>query len=526
MRQAMPWSRLPWHPILFAVVVVVGPWADSAVSPYSAIRALGVTVSGAIILTALLAIVLRSAMVGAIATSSLVAVLWTKHPIEFAIDSAERMSMLLAAVWAGLIMLAGLLVIRILITVLPRITIAGLTSVLNRTSSLLLLATVIFALVNGRVVQALPDLEQGQSLSSWQDDPSNATTPTKPNFYFILLDGYPRADVLGYVFDLDTSPFLDDLKERGFVVAAESHSDYLWTHLSLPSTLNMEYVENIPAMRAVIDGNAPRQPTLRRAVADNRAFDLLHEQGYATVAVAPGFEEVVARQADVYVDGGQMNEFELSLLSSTFAGDVMNFIAADFASAQQRNRILANLDALPAIATVADEHAPAFVFAHIPAPHQPTVFGEAGIPLSVPISKHFFADNPSERGENRDEFIARYRSQLPYLNAQILEAVDGILVNSTRPPVIILWADHGSESMADWLVTQPGDADPVQLLERTGTFFAALTPNHTNVFPNDISPVNILRFVFDTYLGTDLGAAIPPDDGGQIPPVDASVLQP
>ena len=63
------------------------------------------------------------------------------------------------------------------------------------------------------------------------------------------------------------------------------------------------------------------------------------------------------------------------------------------------------------------------------------------------------------------------------------------------------------------------------MLERTGNFFAAITPGREDVFPDDISPVDLFRLLFDAYYDTDYGRATPPEDGGKVPPVDASVLE-
>jgi hypothetical protein len=129
-----------------------------------------------------------------------------------------------------------------------------------------------------------------------------------------------------------------------------------------------------------------------------------------------------------------------------------------------------------------------------------------------------------ERREDPTEFNERYRAQLPYLNELILTAVDGVLEHSSEPPVVLLFADHGSASRTDWNQTNPYTVDPTILLERTGTLFAALTPGHVGLYPDDISPTDMLRLLFDAYFGTDYGRALPPTDGGQIPPVDASVF--
>lgn len=368
------------------------------------------------------------------------------------------------------------------------------------------------------------DLGQGADLAAWESSEGTGTrTADEPNIYVILLDGYPRADALEYAFGLDNSPFTSALAQRGFNVATASHSDYLWTHVSVPSALNMDYVENVPAMADVNDGRAPRQPTLRWTIADNPAFDDARAHGYTPIAVGSGFEEVAPRLADVYVDGGQLNEFEISLLNQTFLSDILEVVAPDFASAQQRDRIRYNLGVLPQIASAARD--PVMVFAHVPAPHQPTVFGAGGSPVAVPLTRAYFADSPLERGEDPTEFADRYRAQLPYLNELVLDAVDGILAASDTPPVIILFADHGSASAVDWNSPEAADADPARLLERTAAFFAALTPGHPDAFPNDISPVDIFRLLSDAYFGTDYGRATPPENGGQVPPVDESVFR-
>lgn len=509
-------GRLPWHPVLFAAVIVLTAWLDAAVSPFAAFRSLGVAVLLALALTAVLGLLLRSAALGGIAASAAIGLLWSRQLIDAAIELGARMGAL-AAAWAVLIGLAAVLVARLAFRARGRMSRERVTLVLNQAGLLLLLAALGLGVVRGRMAAVADDLSQGGPLGS--QPPALGPGPA---MYLVLLDGYPRADVLRYAFGIDNSPFTDALAERGFSVATASHSDYLWTHVSVPSALNLAYVEHIPAMLEVMEGRAPRQPTLRTTVADNVAFEVARQHGYVTVAVGSGFEEVAARRAAVYVDGGQLNEFEISLLNSTFSADVLNLVAPDFAAAQQRDRIRYNLDALGDIA--AANLGRSFVFAHVPAPHQPTVFGADGAPLTVRLSPAFFADSPSERNEDAAEFADRYRAQLPYLNGLVLEAIDAILAASPEPPVIVLFADHGSASVVDWNSTQPDEADPARLLERTGTLFAALTPGRTNVFPDDVSPVDMVRLLFDAYLGTDYGRAIPPAGGGQIPPVDSSVL--
>ena len=514
-------ERLPLHPLLIATAFVLTAWFDAAVSPYAAFRPMAVAIVVGSLLTGIGALVTRSWQLGGIAATVVIAGLWSRQLIDAALGIIGRAGPIVGLVWIGL--LAAVVALLAYVVRRRRWTRDDVTGFLNVGGTLLLVLTIGFGFVSGRLPALGGDLRQGVPLDAWSSRTDDASSATSPDMYVILLDGYPRDDVLEYAFDIDNTAFLDGLAERGFSVAEAAHSDYLWTHVSVPSALNLAYVEQIPAMLAYIEGRATRQPTLRHVVSDNQAFAIAREHGYDAVAVASGFEEVAPRQADVYVDSGNLNEFEISLLTSTFAGAFVNAVAPDFGSGQLRERIHAVLDVLPEIASTRDRP-PGFVFAHVPAPHQPVVLGADGAPIVVPLTDAWFADSPGERGEDPDEFIARYRAQLPYLNDLVLHAIDAIVAASEAPPVIVLFADHGSASVVDWNKTDPAEADPARLLERTGILFAALTPDREDVFPDDISPVDMFRLLFDAYVGTDYGRATPPDNGGHVPPVDASVL--
>ncbi|MDQ4035540.1 MAG: hypothetical protein M3153_06380 [Chloroflexota bacterium] len=510
--------------MLFTASLVIGFWLDTVVSPYAAFRSLLVGVAAAATVTLLLTMLLRSRDRAGIAASGLIGILYSKHLVEIVSDLQRRVEPWLFALWTAMVVAALGLTGRLLLKTARSWTRSKMNYVLNRVSILLLAATIGTGIVSGGLAHGVDDLGQGMSLDeALRLGSASSTSSNDPDVYLVLLDGYPRVDVLDHAFEIDNRPFVDALEERGFAVATESHSDYLWTQQSLTSMLHMAYIEDIPRFMDVLERRAPYHPTLRRLVNSNPVFDLARVNGYQIVATGAGFEQVALRDADVYVDGGHLNEFEIKLLTSTFLGDMLAVVAPDLASGAHRDRIEFELRALGEIAA-AERTAPRLVFAHIPAPHQPTVFRRDGSPVTVPISRHFYADSPQERGEPADEFVRRYGDQLEYLNQRIMETVDAIVANSNRPPVIVLWADHGSASRVDWLVTAAADADPDIVLERTGTLFAALTPGRTGVFPNDVSPASIFRYLADRYFGTDYGRATPPFAGGHVPPVDSSAL--
>ena len=123
-----------------------------------------------------------------------------------------------------------------------------------------------------------------------------------------------------------------------------------------------------------------------------------------------------------------------------------------------------------------------------------------------------------------DQFNAEYRDHLSYLNELILTSLDEVLAGSDTPPVVVFFSDHGSASAVDWTATQPEDADPKRLAERTGSFLAAVTPGKTDVFPDDPSPASLFRYLYDAYFATSYGRAVPPNGGGQIEPIDPSIF--
>jgi hypothetical protein len=517
----MRWTTIPWHPVLLVAVIVIGFWMDAIVSPFAAFRGLVIGLVGAALLTVVMSLVLRNRHAGGLAVTALIAVLYSKHLVRLIADVGPQMPLPVLVLWL-LAMLAGAaLISRIVIRAASRLDWPSTTSLLNRIAVILLVASLATGILNGKLQRGASDLHQGGGLSTGAQQ---AAAEVAPDIYVILLDGYPRADVLQFAFDYDNTAFVQALRDRGFGVASGSHSDYLWTHLSLTSLLHMSYLEDIQSIQEIISGERPLHPGLYDTVNHNPVFDTARQHGYQVVDISGGFEQLTPRQADVFLDSGQMNEFELRLMDSTFLGQVVSFVAPTLASGQQADRIRGTLALLGDVAR-APHTQPRLVFAHIPSPHQPTVFRRDGSTIPVPIDDAFYGDSPLEKNLPIDQFIAEYRDHLTYLNGLILDSLDDVEANSTKPPTIVLFADHGSASRVDWRYTQPKDADPARLMERTGAFFAAVTPGKTDVFPDDTSPASLFRYLFDAYFGTSYGRAIPPPGGGQVPPVDPSVLQ-
>ncbi len=116
-------------------------------------------------------------------------------------------------------------------------------------------------------------------------------------------------------------------------------------------------------------------------------------------------------------------------------------------------------------------------------------------------------------GLDPEGFTEAFRGEVTYLNTLVLDAIDGVLARSAEPPVILVLSDHGPSSGVRWDEIPRDEREPSVLRERIANLFAAYTPGKQDVFPDDVSLVNVFRHLFDAYFGTSLGTATPPVDG-------------
>jgi hypothetical protein len=516
-RLARAVSLMPWYVPVLAGATAWTNWVDSTVHPLAGTRGLAVAVGGSLVLLLVIWLAMRDVRRAGLVAFGILVLLLSKGVGAFISAVYARFELMPAVAVAVVVGLALLLAIRIGWKLLRRTDLLVIHARMNVVAAMLIVIMTGTFFASGRMALAAYDLGHDRA------PPTSPADQNLPDIFFIMLDGYPRADVLAARLAYDNSAFLDALEERGFQVAPASHSPYMWTHLSVPAMLNMEYVEQIPYFQEILDGERSLHLGVRLSINDSRVVAAAHEHGYLTVAMSSGYEQLAMREADEWIDDPYMSEFELRLLESTFLSDVLNVVAPDFGSGQHRDRIRHELAVLPTVAAERTDR-PQLVFVHIPAPHQPAVFGPDGQPSVVPITADFYGDSSVEREIPVDEFITDFTGQLEYLNRLVLDAIDGIVADSTVQPIIILASDHGSASRTNWRATTLADEDPAAVLERTGTFFAALTPGHTAVFPDDIGPTEIFRDLFNAYLGTHYPRAERPENGIEIPVVNADVL--
>ena len=332
---------------------------------------------------------------------------------------------------------------------------------------------------------------------------SQQMSPSKPDIYYFILDGYARADVLRRIFDYDNQPFLDDLTRRGFFVAAASRSNYSQTTLSLASSFNLDYLQNLPVK---FDSESDSRSPLQELILSNRLLAILRERGYGTISFPSGYPLTDLITADSFLSEGYgVDEFQSVLIGTTPVPQILQGLdigplhGLRFFDPYEshRRRLLFPFERIPELAK---RPGPKFIFIHTLAPHPPFVFDANGEP-TTPKRPFSFATGDmflQLKGASESEYIEGYRRQLEFINRVLVRTLDQILAVSPHPPVIILQADHGSDTHLKYESLEGTD-----LSERLSIFNAYYFPGGKDVLYEGITPVNTFRVALNRYFGTN-----------------------
>ena len=314
-----------------------------------------------------------------------------------------------------------------------------------------------------------------------------------PDVYFIVLDAYGRADILQNLFGLDNSEFVHELEDLGFYVVNCSQSNYARTQLSIASTLNMDYIQNLVPDLYAEDVQYWVPPLLLHS----RVRNMFESLGYKTVAFYNGYPRVHWDDADYFLQpeerssllvrlDAKLTSFEEMFLNTTLVSIIIDSQAGTRVSSNpsRRDADLYMLETLPKIPNLVG---PKLIYAHLMLPHPPFVFGPNGEEVTIGV----IGDDLNDVQEYQDEASRiGYRDQLIYTNSRIIPVLREIIENSPTPPIIVLESDHGP--------TGYGGA-----INRMGNFMAYYFPdrNVANLAYPSITPVNSFRLVLDEYFG-------------------------
>ncbi len=331
-----------------------------------------------------------------------------------------------------------------------------------------------------------------------KDSPQALRTPANaPDIYYIILDGYAREDILQEYYQFDNSEFLDYLRENGFYVADQSHTNYVQTALSLSSSLNFDYLEFAAELT---DKNTLNRTPLFELLRNNRARQMLAEHGYRFAVYDSGYTFTEIKDADVFISPyyGQPTEFERWFYSTTAINALfepgfsltpqLHNLMPLASYATHRGFVLGELDNLAAAPKIPG---PKFVFAHIVAPHPPFVLAADGSPITP--KRPYLTGDGAGFMDSVDEYRSGYIAQMEFINARVKTVLDNILAQSPDA-IIILQGDHGPGSLLN-----RDSLENSCMRERTSILNAYRFPGQGQALYPEITPVNTFRVLFNAY---------------------------
>ena len=309
--------------------------------------------------------------------------------------------------------------------------------------------------------------------------------------YYILIDAYSRQDILRDQFDLDSSEFLNELKELGFYIPNCAQSNYDTTYPSLASSLNMNYLDALGITHAEAN-----QTIYKPYIHNSLVRKSFEELGYQTVTFKSPHPPIDIKDSTYYfdyfkdrsaLDQSDSLNFQHLFLSTTIFHPLLAYTegknepvntspfwstwipTTNSINSREYRQYQQNVFALESLETIPGLPGKKFIYAHLLVTHQPFVFYPDG-DFHPALVQH---DNA-------------YRDQVLFANKRILEIVKSILQNSNPKPIIILQSDHS-------FVT---GVDRVKILN------AYYLPDSNNEGLYDtITPVNTFRLIFNIYYG-------------------------
>jgi hypothetical protein len=304
-----------------------------------------------------------------------------------------------------------------------------------------------------------------------------------PDIYVLVPDDYERADALTEYWNYDNTPFLNQLKRRGFVVSGGALSPYSDSESNVAALVNMDYLTNFGK---VLGSTSQDVRAVQRVIEDSRAARLLSTIGYDYVHLDT--DEVTYAGGNPGISSlAAPDTFRTLWLQQSLLRPVGGRFGFDTQAADSRFRdsvqsVFAQLQA------IRPGPRPKFVLFHTLLPHDPYVYDARGNHATFGGGEEQLASAAGRR---------HYLEQLKYTSTLLLDSVDAILTHATTPPVIVIQSDEGFSANE-----QPFGERAMLTMRVKGLAALYLPGTGKGKIPDPPNSVNDLRLVFNTYFGT------------------------
>ena len=271
---------------------------------------------------------------------------------------------------------------------------------------------------------------------------------SKPDIYYLILDGLGRADVLEEIYEIDISGFVETLGRDGFIVADRALSPHPMTWLSISAVFDQEY-QAFPGPRG---RPATHSQTNRIMAGDSQTHEELAGQGYRFVIATESRGQLcnlvlspIQELATCLVKGDSLSAAIRERLGwltplhglsnrGLLPSVVSRWLAAEdlrWTDGREQGGTFMADDVLRAVDSVEDEHAliPVFVVAHMMYAHPPYTLDSSCGPRQGTFSQSVAA---------WDDLVGMQMG-VDCTRQQVLRLIEG----AGEDAVIVLQSDHG-----------------------------------------------------------------------------------
>lgn len=382
-----------------------------------------------------------------------------------------------------------------------RSNLAGVTRSLNTISTILtvlVLVQIMLALIALNPVRK--NTEKASSTPSAQ-----STSEGERDIYYLLLDGYGRSDLLAEDLNLDILPFIDQLKEIGFIIPPCGMSNYTDTALSMASIFNMEYIDTFGPSYEEITAQ-DHETLLTPYIIHSQVREKFEAMGYQWISYKSPYLFLDMPDSDIYLDTetainpGEKLEtlnFQRLFINTTFARTAAEWLEENPEDSSRVPVILVwlispgslnpesssfagrnykqyrqNLFQLETLDTMPETPGRKFVYNHMLITHQPFTFTPTG----------------EFRTEGKDSYNS-YQDQIQFINTRLIGIIENILNKSDVPPIIIIQSDHSFSDGG----------------KRAKNFQAYYLPGVDSAkVPHTFTNVNTFRLILTEYFNEEL----------------------
>ncbi|WP_085765209.1 sulfatase-like hydrolase/transferase [Brachyspira hyodysenteriae] len=256
-----------------------------------------------------------------------------------------------------------------------------------------------------------------------------------PNIYFIIPDGYPGWEILKEYTNFDNDDFFNFLQNNNFNILKNSFSNYRATSISLPSILNMQYLNKIAEKT---DDGSIHYNNLKKVINYNYLYKYLINKNYKVTELLNRWEQGMS----FFSKYKKVNTIFINKVSHMFIAKLFDdglMISYIFKMMEAKKNYNESNNVLGYFSKNKFNDYNNFIMAHMPFPHPPYVIDNKLNFSYIKSIKYGDFSNYQYETEKAENMI----NQIKYTNNLLKGIVENIL-KYDKESIIIIQSDHGN----------------------------------------------------------------------------------